>query len=163
MLFARLFVVAVILAVPVLLKAETTLLSPTGYGPIKFGQDLKVAEVNLNEIALPKKRESGCDFVKFKKYPHIRFMVEDGILTRGDANTAVRNSAKVHVGMSTVRVKALHPGIRVEPHKYDYNSHYLILDSADGSSAILFEEREGKVTNIRAGKKPSVEYVEGCL
>lgn len=143
--------------------AETPELSPSGYGLIQFGQPLKVAEVNLNETAMPKKREAGCDFVTFKKYPKIRFMVEDGIVTRGDAKAGVRNSARVSIGMSLARVKALHPRIRVEPHKYDNEGHYLILDSADGSSAILFEEGGGKVSDIRAGKKPSVEYVEGCL
>jgi hypothetical protein len=117
----------------------------------------------LNETALPTERESGCDFVKFKKYPQIRFMVEDGVVTRGDAKAGVRNSARVSVGMSLARVKALHLRIRIEPHKYDDEGHYLILDTSDGNSAILFEEGSGKVTDIRAGKKPSVEYVEGCL
>jgi hypothetical protein len=163
MWLARLFVVSVLSVMPVLVMAETPLLSASGYGPIQFGQPLEVVEANLKETALPKKREPGCDFVKFKKYPQIRFMVEDGTVTRGDAQAGVRNRAKVHVGMSLARVKALHPGIRVEPHKYDDKGHYLILDSADGSSAILFEEGGGKVTDIRAGKKPSVEYVEGCL
>jgi hypothetical protein len=60
-------------------------------------------------------------------------------------------------------VKALHPKIRIEPHKYEDEGHYLILDSSDGNSAILFEEVDDRVTDIRAGKKPSVEYVEGCL
>lgn len=143
--------------------AEAPVLSTSGYGPIQFGQPLKVVEATLKETALPKKREPDCDFIKFKSYPQIRFMVEDGIVTRGDAKAGVRNSAKVNVGMSLARVKGLHPGIRIEPHKYDDNGHYLILDSADGSSAVLFEEGGGKVTEIRAGKKPAVEYVEGCL
>lgn len=163
MKLARLFVVAVLSITPVLVMAETAVLSASGYGAIQFGQSLEVVEANLKETALPKKREPGCDFVKFKKYPQILFMVEDGIVTRGDAKAGVRNSAKVNVGMSLAKVKALHPRIRIEPHKYDDNGHYLILDSTDGSAAILFEEGSGKVTDIRAGKKPSVEYVEGCL
>jgi hypothetical protein len=163
MKLARLFVVAVLSITPVLVMAETAVLSASGYGAIQFGQSLKVVEANLKETALPKKREPGCDFVKFKKYPQIRFMVEDGIVTRGDAEAGVRNSAQVNVGMSLAKVKALHPRIRIEPHKYDDNGHYLILHSTDGSAAILFEEGSGKVTDIRAGKKPSVEYVEGCL
>lgn len=162
MWLARWFVVSVLSVIPVLVMAETPVLSASGYGLIQFGQPLRVAEANLKETALPRKREPGCDFIKFKRYPQIRFMVEDGIVTRGDAKTGVRNSAKVNVGMSLERVKVLHPGIRVEPHKYDDNGHYLILDSVDGSSAILFEEGGGKVTDIRAGRKPSVEYVEGC-
>jgi hypothetical protein len=163
MKLARLFVVSFLSVAPVLVMADAPILSPSGFGDIQFGQPLKAVEANLNETALPKKRELGCDFVTFRKYPQIRFMVEDGVVTRGDATAGVRNSAKVDVGMSLARVKALHPRIRIEPHKYDDQGHYLILDSADGSSAILFEEGGGKVTDIRAGKKPSVEYVEGCL
>jgi hypothetical protein len=163
MKLARLFVVSVFSVAPVLVMAKTPELSPSGYGLIQFGQPLKVAEVNLNGTAMPKKRELVCDFVTFKKYPKIRFLVEDGIMTRGDAKAGVRNSARVSIGMSLGRVKALHPGIRIKPHKYDDEGHYLILDSSDGSAAILFEEIGGKVTDIRAGKKPSVEYVEGCL
>lgn len=163
MKLARLFVVSVFSVAPVLVLAKTPELSASGYGLIQFGQALKVAEVNLNGTAMPKDRESGCDFVTFKKYAKIRFMVEDGIVTRGDAKAGVRNSARVSIGMSLARVKALHPKIRIEPHKYEDEGHYLILESSDGSSAILFEEVGGKVTDIRAGKKPSVEYVEGCL
>jgi hypothetical protein len=33
----------------------------------------------------------------------------------------------------------------------------------DGKRAILFEESDGKVTDVRAGVEPSVEYVEGYL
>ena len=159
---AQLFFVSVLSVTSISVMAETPVLSPSGYGRIQFGQPLKIVEANLNDTALPKKREPRCDFVKFKKYPQIHFMVKDGIVTRGDANAGVRNSAKVNVGMSFGKVKALHPGIRIEPHKYEDKGHYLILDSADGGSAILFEEVGGKVTDIRAGKKPSVEYVEGC-
>lgn len=163
MKLALLFVAAVFAGPPALAIAETPVLSPFGYGPIRFGQTLDVVEANLNETALPKKRESGCAFVKFAKYPQIRFMVEEGIVTRGDANAGLGNSARVSVGMSLASVKAMHPKIRIELHKYDDNGHYLILDSPDGSSAIVFEESAGKVTAVRAGKKPSVEYVEGCL
>ncbi len=162
MKLTQLLAVSVLSSASVLAIAETPVLSPFGYGLITFGQPLKVVEANLNEKALPRKRQAGCDFVKFKRYPQIRFMVEDGVITRGDARDAVRNSARVSVGTSLAKVKALHPGVRVEPHKYDDDGHYLILDSADARSAILFEVGDGKVTDIRAGRKPSVEYVEGC-
>jgi len=163
MKLALISVASVFALPPALAIAETPVLSPFGYGLIQFGQPINVVEAHLNETALPKKRDSGCDFVKFKKYPRIRFMVEEGVVTRGDANAGVRNSAKVTVGMPLARVKAMHPKLRIELHKYDGQGHYLILDSPDGGSAILFEESRGKVTRIRAGKKPSVEYVEGCL
>jgi hypothetical protein len=48
------------------------------------------------------------------------------------------------------------------PHKYEPQSHYLVLPSTDGMSALVFEESGGLITKVRAGVEPSVEYVEGC-
>ena len=56
----------------------------------------------------------------------------------------------------------MHPKVEVRPHKYDDSGHYLILDATGGREALVFEESDGKVTAIRAGLKPAVEYVEGC-
>ena len=65
--------------------------------------------------------------------------------------------------MTLDKVRAMHPSVKIEPHKYDENGHYLILEANDGRAAIVLEEGGGKVTDIRAGLKPSVEYVERCL
>jgi hypothetical protein len=142
--------------------AGTLVLSPNGYGDVQFGRSLAAAERKAKQVATPKKRERGCAFVQFSKYPGVQFMVEEGLVTRADAESSVKNSAGVSVGMSLLQVKALHPAIRIEPHKYEENSHYLILSTADSTAAIVFEESEGTITKVRAGKKPSVEYVEGC-
>lgn len=138
-------------------------LSPLGYGEVRFGDELAQVEEKLGQAAFPKSREWGCDFVSFKKYPRIRFMVEEGVVTRADAETGVKNSAGVTVGMSFRRVKSRHPTIEVAPHKYDDRGHYLVLPAEDGRAALLFEESSGQITAVRAGVRPSVEYVEGCL
>lgn len=149
--------------VPALSMAQVEILSSFGYGQIQFGQAIKLFEARLHQTALPVKREFACDFVRFKKYPNIRWMVEDGIITRADVMGNIKNSASVSLGMPVSKVKALHPHVRIEAHQYDEQGHHLVLDSPDGGSAILLEVSNGKVTNIRAGKKPSVEYAEGCL
>lgn len=163
MKLSSLFVVAAMFTVPALSMAQVEILSPFGYGQIQFGQPIKLVEARLHQTALPVTREFSCDFVRFKKYPNIRWMVEDGIITRADVMGNIKNSASVSLGMPVSKVKALHPHVRIEAHQYDGQGHNLFLDSPDGGSAILLEESNGKVTNIRAGKKPSVEYVEGCL
>lgn len=142
-------------------NAET--LSPQGYGQIKFGTKIEIVEKQLKQAASPQKREFDCDFVKFEKYPGLVFMVEEGVITRADAEKTIKNSAGVAVGSTLRQVKRAHPNIRTEPHKYDDNGHYLILSTTDNRSALVFEESNGKVTEVRAGIKPSVEYVEGCL
>jgi len=90
-------------------------------------------------------------------------MVENGIVTRMDAAPSVKNSADITVGEPMSSVTRRLPNIIVEPHKYDDSGHYLILKSSDSKSAIVAEESQGKVTDIRAGVIPSVQYVEGCL
>jgi hypothetical protein len=69
----------------------------------------------------------------------------------------------VSVGDMLGDVTAKYPVAQVVPHKYDPAGRYVIFKSADKKAALVLEESGGKVTKIRAGLEPSVEYVEGCL
>lgn len=160
---SQLLKVVALFSVSAFSMAQKEVLTPFSYGEIRFGQPIEIAEARMHETAFPLRRELACDFVRFKKYPNIRWMVEDGIVTRADVMGDIKNSASVSLGMPVSKVKALHPHVRIEAHQYDGQGHNLVLDSPDGGSAILLEVSNGKVTNIRAGKKPSVEYPEGCL
>jgi hypothetical protein len=143
--------------------ATAQILSPRGYGDIHFGAQLRNVESQLKESAEPRSREFGCDFVQFKKYPGVHFMVEDGVVTRADVAPNIPNSSGVRIGTRLSEVKRRFPKVIVEPHKYDEHGHYLSLPTADGKAALLFEERDDGVTGVRAGLFPSVAYVEGCL
>ena len=69
------------------------------------------------------------------------------------------------VGDTETRVLALYRGrVRVEPHKYmGPEGHYLVVSVVDDSLAAIIFETDGKVvTMFRAGRRPAVEYVEGC-
>ncbi len=148
---------------PACAMAGPDTLSPMGYGAVRFGMKVQEAEIALKQRTTRPYEATGCGYVEFKKYPRLDFMIEDGVVTRADARGNVRNSANVRVGMTIAKIKALHPTVRIEPHKYDESGHYLILESNDGRAAIVLEEGRGKVTDIRAGLKPAVEYVERCL
>jgi hypothetical protein len=143
--------------------ATAQILSPRGYGEIQFGTQLTDVESRLKERAAPRNREFGCDFVQFKKFPGVQFMVEDGIVTRADVIPNIPNSIGVRVGTRLSEVKRRFPEVKIEPHKYVEHGHYLSLPTADGKAALLFEEDDGRVTDVRAGLFPSVAYVEGCL
>jgi len=146
------------------LAADSLILSEKSYGPITFGSSLTRNEKRVREKAKRETGDKGCDFVTFKKFPGIKFMVEDGIVTRADAvSPEIMNKLEIKTGTSFEEVKRRHPAVEVRPHKYDPTGHYLIFKSKDGKRAILFEEGDGKVTHTRAGVEPSVEYVEGCL
>ena len=144
--------------------ADSLVLSEKSYGPVTFGSSLKRIEKRVGEKAKGETGDNGCDFVTFKKFPGIKFMVEDGIVTRADAvSPEIKNKLQIQNGTSLEEVKKRYPTVEVTPHKYDPTGHYLIFKSKGGKRAILFEEGDGRVTDTRAGIEPSVEYVEGCL
>lgn len=144
--------------------ADGPVLTEKSYGPVMFGSSLKKIEKRVGEKARGETGDKGCDYATFKKFPGIKFMVEDGIVTRADAiSPDIKNKLKINIGTSLDEVKWRYPAVEVKPHKYDPVGHYLIFKSKDGKRAILFEEGDGKVTDTRAGIEPTVEYVEGCL
>lgn len=146
------------------LAADRLVLSDKSYGLVTFGGKLKAIEKKVGEKAKGETGDKGCDFVTFKKYPGIKFMVEDGVVTRADViSPQMQNNLQISIGTSLEEVNRRYPAVEVKPHKYDDTGHYLIFKSKDKKRAILFEEGDGKVTDVRAGFEPSVEYVEGCL
>lgn len=141
-----------------------TALTDQSYGIIQFGSKLIEIEATLGEKAKGETGDLGCDFVTFKKYPGIKFMIEDGVVTRADImDISISNNLKIKIGMALNEVKKRYPNVTITPHQYDPTGHYLIFKSEDKKRAIVFEESDGKITDARAGLEPSVEYVEGCL
>lgn len=91
-------------------------------------------------------------------------MVENGILTRADlTDSSIRNAPGIKMGTTLDEVKRRYLKVIVEPHKYDPTGHYVIFKSKDGKRAIVFEEGDGRITDVRGGLEPAVESVEGCL
>jgi hypothetical protein len=91
-------------------------------------------------------------------------IVEGGVARVAVDRAGVATASGARVGDTEERVASLYPGrVRVTPHKYEEGGHYLTVNAADDSSfAIVFETSKGRVTRYRAGRRPAVEYVEGC-
>ena len=139
-------------------------LNATGFGALRFGMTLAQAEQATGAKAvLPTPFDPACSMVRFPTMPALRFMVESDIVTRADAEPGVGNAVGVAVGDTLAQLRARHPEAKVTPHKYDEQGHYVRFPSADGRAAIVMEESGGKVTKIRAGLQPAVDYVETCL
>ena len=105
---------------------------------------------------------ASCDYVRFASLPGVNFMVENAVVTRGDADAATPNVLGIAVGATLDAVRSAHPEGRVTPHKYVDGGHYITFLAPDQSRGIVLEEERGAVTRIRAGIVPAVEYVEGC-
>ena len=143
--------------------AASTALSAAGIGAIRFGMTLQQAEAAAGAKAeLPTPLDPACSMVRFAAMPQLRFMVENNIVTRADAQPGIENAVGVPFGATLADIRASHPEAQVTPHKYDENGHYVSFPSADGRSAIVLEETGGKVGKMRAGLKPAVDYVETC-
>ena len=109
---------------------------------------------------------AGCHYVQWRGGPPgVRVMVESGRIARVDVDTAgIRTAAGAGIGDTEDAVQRLYRGqVAVTPQKYA-DGHYLTVtpNPADSSGAIVFETTSGKVTRYRAGRRPQVEYVEGC-
>ena len=107
------------------------------------------------------------------KGPNVNYMVEDGRITRigipsaidpGSPDSEVKTAEGISIGSPERDVLAAYgPATKVTPHKYDENGHYLMVESPDAKSALIFETSASIVTTFRAGFHPSVDYVEDCL
>lgn len=144
--------------------AASKLLDAEGIGAIRFGMTLEQVEQAVGtKASLPQPFDPACSMVRFAGLPKLRFMVENGVVTRADAEAGVDNALGIAVGDTLAAVRASHPEAQVSRHKYDENGHYLTFPSADGRAAIILEESGGKVMKMRAGLQPAVAYVESCL
>jgi hypothetical protein len=144
--------------------AGPPVLSASSYGPVKFGATLAAIEKTLGSKAeAPGKQDPACQSVRFPSLPGIRFMVEDGVVTRADVEPGIANTLGLAVGDTLAQARERHAATNVGPHKYEPAGHYLTMKSPDGRAAIVMEEDGKTITKIRAGLLPSVSYVEGCL
>lgn len=144
--------------------SSNPVLSTQGYGQVRFGAKLSDVEQTLGEQGKPPgKKEPACSSVRFDQLPGVRFMVENGVVTRADADGGTPNELGLAVGDTLDQARKKHPAIVIGPHKYVPAGHYLTVRGADAKSAIVMEEDGQRITKIRAGLEPAVSYVEGCL
>lgn len=140
-----------------------------GFGEIKIGMTVEEASkvsgqtfVTLEGVRPQLGR--GCNYIKPENAPEgLTLMVIGRTITRMDiTENTILTQAGVKVGDREKKIKSLYPNIKVSPAKYDPKGAYLTHDSGDGDYAIVFETDGQQVTRFRAGRKPEVEWVEGC-
>jgi hypothetical protein len=156
-----------------------------GIGPIRVGMTVAEAEKSANVTLIEKGVRVGggsCYYLSPKTGPQgLSLMVispreENRILRDRDRiarvdifrKSRITTLSGAKIGDTEARIKALYPGqIRTTPHEYtsSQGGHYLTFvpkDAADKDYRIIFETLKGRVTQFRSGKRPEVEYVEGC-
>lgn len=140
-----------------------------GIGPLRAGMTFDEAAAALDgALRVPVGIDTtGCDYLVWSDGPSgVHVMFDEHRIARVDVDTSgIPTAAGARVGDDEARIKKLYPGqVTVSPHKYE-DGHYLTVTPAaptDKQFRIIFETARGRVTRYRAGRMPSVEYVEGC-
>lgn len=148
----------------------TWLVTARGIGPVRAGLPLQDAAAAVGgALTAPAGVEPGaCAYLAWRGGPPgVRVMIEGGRIARVDVDSGgVATDAGARVGDSEARVQSLYPGrVAVTPHKYTAGHRYLTVTPAtpaDSAYRVVFETDGRRVTRYRAGRRPPVEYVEGC-
>lgn len=140
-----------------------------GLGPLHAGMTYQqAAAVVPGQFAPPATDASEtCVYASWDSAPAgIRVMVDGGTVGRVDVvEGTTATAAGVRIGDTESRVDSLYPGrVRRLPHKYTDGRYLIVLAQAplDTMLRLVFETDGARVTSYRAGRFPSVEYVEGC-
>jgi hypothetical protein len=147
---------------------------PDSFGRLPLGVPIAQAAAALGEsIPFSFSTFDGCDETAAASLPagtSVMVLKDSGqstaYLERIDVDTTgVLTAEGAGVGDSESRVLELYRGrVRVEPHKYTGpEGHYLIVSHPTDTLFLIIFETDGKrVERYRAGRRPAVEFVEGC-
>jgi hypothetical protein len=92
-------------------------------------------------------------------------LVNDSVARIDIDSAGIQTSEGAGVGEDETRVVEIyHDRVAVTPHKYTGPAgHYLTVSPAgDTLRRIIFETDGHRVTKYRVGRRPAVEWVEGC-
>ena len=141
---------------------------PAGIGPLRVGMTVREASAVLAESLVVRYADiEGCDHIRPDTLPlGVSVMVLSDSIARIEVDTGtVATEEGARIGDSEARILELYGDrVRVEPHHYTGpEGHYLIVETpGDTVHRIVFETDGRHVTLYRAGRRPAVDYVEGC-
>jgi hypothetical protein len=139
-----------------------------GIGRVRIGATLAALSTLLHEpLHAAYSYNETCDYVRPRALPvGVKLMVTGDTVVRVDVDsgsTATRDGAGI--GMTEARVLTMYRGrVSVQPHPYTGPvGHYLIVPAPDDTMYRMIFETDGKVvTRYRAGRRPQVDFKEGC-
>jgi len=144
------------------LETSAPTLTATGVGAVAFGVSLAESELLLGEKATGADTDAACRYVAFASLPGLRFTVRDGIVTRADAASGVRNALGVNLGDTTDSAIALYPDLVVQRIEGSFGDTNLVYFAPGGGHAIVMTAAGNKIIAIRAGLRSAVGGNEGC-
>lgn len=137
-------------------------------GAVRFGWTVRQLNTTLQDSLVPAYDPGGdCAYVDPLSFPDgVELMVIADTIERVDVDVpGVFTIEGAGLGDTEEQIRALYgDAVRQTPHKYGGPEwHYLTVPAAgDTMFALVFETDGAVVTRYRAGRRPAVEYVEGC-
>lgn len=151
------------------LPVEPGVVAATGYGPLRAGMTgAEASAATEGSLTIPVVASAQqCDYATWPVAPRgMSVMFEGGVLVRVDVVEAgIRTPEGLEVGATAARADSLYAASALRrPHKYSAGEYLILrpLAPADTLHRLVIEIVEGRVTAIRVGQFPAVEYVEGC-
>ena len=141
---------------------------PHGIGRVRVGASLATLSTMLGEpLHASYAYNETCDYVRPHALPGgVKLMVSRDTVVRVDVDSGTVLTTKgAGVGTSEARILTIYGGrVSVQPHPYTGPAgHYLIVPAADDTMYRLIFETDGRaVTRYRAGRRPEVDFKEGC-
>jgi hypothetical protein len=144
---------------------STWTLGPDGGHGLRIGMTAAAARQVIGAPATSALGPNSCEVVGVPGRPGGVFVmfVNDSLVRIDVRNQNAMTTEGTRVGDTEARVRALYPAVKSTPHKYTGPAgHYLTVTPGDTSRRIVFETDGQRVTVWRVGKRPAVEFVEGC-
>ncbi|MGH9179262.1 MAG: hypothetical protein ACRD0N_12010 [Acidimicrobiales bacterium] len=140
-----------------------------GVGPVQVG--MTVAEAGaalgatLRDLGAP--TEACTLYGPERGFDGLSFLVASGVVARADVTAGTTTTAEgVAIGHTEAEAQRRYGNrLRVTPHDFSIGGHYLTLvptERADAGYRLVLETDGVRVTSMRAGRLPEVEYTEGC-
>jgi hypothetical protein len=132
-----------------------------------FGRTSAATRLALGLPSVPAFPKGSCEYMDASKLPvKIGFMFVSDTLARVDVrDSTVATVEGARIGDTEARINELYAGrVTTTPHKYTGpTGHYLTVPMSSVPEHLLVFETDGRrVTTYRMGRKPEVEWVEGC-
>lgn len=139
---------------------RTAKITTAGLGAIKIGMTERQVE-RAGKRAITK--EGGVGDCSTAKLGDKLF----GLFT-GDRLARIYVNSRRYATRSGLRVGATEAQVRaaygsqlvIRPHKYDPDGHY--MEIRDGNRKVVFVTDGARVSEISTGRRPEIDYVEGC-
>jgi hypothetical protein len=142
--------------------SDSAVLTPGGLGDLKVGMTEAQVEAVLGHNVHLDNTATGGECAT-SRLPHRSYgLFTNGILRRvtlGSAFFATKSGLRVGMAESEIR-KIYGSKARRSPHAYVQGGSYYKVTR--GNRRLVFETDGTKITAISGGRRPEVDYIEGC-